>query len=48
MPRASGLASAYDAAYVALAEGLNADLVTADRRLARGAGALGVSCIPGP
>ncbi len=40
--------SAYDAAYVALAEGLNADLVTADRRLARGAGALGVSCIRGP
>lgn len=39
---------AYDAAYVALAEGLNAELVTADRRLARVAGALGVTCIPGP
>ncbi|MGD2120708.1 MAG: type II toxin-antitoxin system VapC family toxin [Gemmatimonadota bacterium] len=36
--------SAYDAAYVALAEGLNADLVTADQRLARAAAALGQSC----
>lgn len=38
--------SAYDATYVALAEGLRADLITADRRLARGAEALGVSCLP--
>lgn len=36
--------SAYDATYVALAEGLRADLVTADRRLARGAESVGVSC----
>lgn len=39
---------AYDAANVALAKGLNAELVTADRRLVREAGALGVDCIPGP
>ena len=37
--------SAYDAAYVALAEGLGADLITADRRLARAAENLGVSCL---
>ena len=37
--------SPYDAAYVALAEGLGADLVTADRRLARTAERLGVSCL---
>lgn len=36
--------STYDATYVALAEALEADLVTADRRLARAAEALGVSC----
>jgi predicted nucleic acid-binding protein len=35
----------YDAAYVALAEDLGADLVTADRRLARAAKILGVSCL---
>ena len=34
-----------DAAYVALAEGFGADLVTADRRLARRAESLGVSCL---
>ena len=33
--------TAYDAVYVALAEALNAELVTADRRLARTAEALG-------
>jgi predicted nucleic acid-binding protein len=33
-----------DAAYVALAEGLKAELVTADQRLARAAERLGVSC----
>ena len=38
--------SAYDASYVALAERLDADLVTADRRLARAARAVGVSCLP--
>jgi predicted nucleic acid-binding protein len=38
--------SPYDASYVALAEALEADLVTADRRLARSAAALGVSCLP--
>jgi predicted nucleic acid-binding protein len=37
--------SAYDAAYVALAEALEADLVTADRRLARAAEALGITCL---
>ncbi|MFH1765181.1 MAG: type II toxin-antitoxin system VapC family toxin [Gemmatimonadota bacterium] len=37
--------SPYDAAYVALAEGLGADLVTADLRLARAAESLGVSCV---
>jgi len=36
--------SPYDASYVALAEGLEADLVTADQRLARAAESLGVSC----
>lgn len=37
--------SPYDASYVALAEALEADLVTADRRLARAAEALGVTCL---
>ena len=37
--------SPYDAAYLALAEVLDADLVTADQRLARTAVGLGVSCI---
>jgi predicted nucleic acid-binding protein len=37
--------SSYDAAYVALAEWLEADLVTADLRLARAAESLGVSCL---
>lgn len=37
--------SPYDAAYVALAEGLGAELVTADRRMARAAENLGVSCL---
>ena len=37
--------SAYDAVYVALAEALEAGLVTADRRLARAAEALGVACL---
>ena len=36
--------SPYDASYVALAELLQADLLTADKRLARAAEALGVSC----
>jgi len=39
--------TAYDAAYVALAEGLGADLVTADQRLARAAEGVGVACLPG-
>ena len=38
--------SPYDAVYVALAEGLQANLVTADWRLARAAEALGVTCLP--
>jgi predicted nucleic acid-binding protein len=38
--------TAYDASYVALAEGLGAALVTADRRLARAATVLGVPCLP--
>ena len=37
--------STYDATYVALAEGLEAPLLTADKRLARGARALGVPCL---
>ncbi len=37
--------SPYDAVYVALAEALEAGLVTADRRLARAAEALGVPCV---
>jgi predicted nucleic acid-binding protein len=37
--------SPYDAAYVALAEGLGAELVTADRRMVRAAEALGISCL---
>jgi predicted nucleic acid-binding protein len=37
--------SAYDAVYVALAEALDADFVTADKRLARAAEALGLSCL---
>jgi predicted nucleic acid-binding protein len=40
------ISSAYDASYVALAERLEADLITADRRLARTAESLGVSCLP--
>ncbi len=36
--------SPYDATYVALAEGLGADLITADKRLARTAESLGVTC----
>ncbi|MGI8461383.1 MAG: type II toxin-antitoxin system VapC family toxin [Solirubrobacterales bacterium] len=35
--------SAYDAAYIALVESLNADLLTTDSRLARAAAELGVS-----
>jgi predicted nucleic acid-binding protein len=38
--------SSYDAAYVALTEGLGASLVTADRRLARAAEALDIACYP--
>jgi hypothetical protein len=41
-----GVLSAYDAVYVALAEGLEADLLTSDRRLARTGTALGVACLP--
>ena len=37
--------SAHDAVYVALAEALDADLVTADKRLARAAEGLGLSCL---
>jgi predicted nucleic acid-binding protein len=37
--------SAYDATYVALAEALDAQLLTADRRLARGARRLGFPCL---
>ena len=37
--------SPYDAAYVALAEDLGADLITTDQRLARTAESLGVSCL---
>jgi len=38
--------SSYDAAYVALAEGLEGTLVTADRRLARAAEGLDLPCLP--
>jgi len=37
--------SAYDAVYVVLTEGLEASLVTADRRLARAAEGLGLPCL---
>jgi predicted nucleic acid-binding protein len=39
--------SPYDAVYLALAEGLEAELVTADQRVARAAERLGVSCYSG-
>lgn len=37
--------SPYDSSYVALAEGLGADLVTADQRLVRTAESLGITCL---
>jgi predicted nucleic acid-binding protein len=49
LPRCFGLKhvlSAYDATYVALAEHLEAPLLTGDRPLARAARRLGLRCLP--
>lgn len=49
LPRCLGLKhvlSPYDATYVALAEYLEAPLLTGDLRLARAARRLGVRCLP--